>query len=281
MKEGEPVGPQDGTRQGAPKQGAPSSPRDTPSPRDPLRSIRVATYNIHGAVGAGWPRAARPDRIAAVLREIDADVVGLQEVSTQPGRMDGQLFRIAEAAGYRAVPGGAMRDHRGDYGNALLLREAPSRVINHPLRDGCHGRIGKPEPRGALEARVTLGGRTIRVFATHLGLSGSERIEQADRLLDALELDNSERDDVDAIVVLGDLNDPTGRGRAVRRLERALGAQPAPRSFPARIPLIRLDRILAHPAHRIADIAVHDSPLARRASDHLPVVATLRLGAGE
>lgn len=249
----------------------------------------LCSYNVHECRGPGPRARARPARIAAVLREIDAAVVGLQELATGPGRLDGQLYEIAELAGYPfALPGGNLRDDRGDYGNALLSRLPPLAASNHRL-----GADEGGEPRGALEARLSLAGlegppapRSLRVLVTHLGLRRGERRRQAARLLACLGLEAGGWEgageaaldaSADPIVLLGDLNAILPGDAAARRLAAAFGAQRAPRSFPAPLPLLRLDRILARPAAALAPPRAHRSRLAWRASDHLPVVAELRV----
>lgn len=244
--------------------------------------IRVASYNVHGCRGLFSLSRARPARIAAVLREIDADIVGLQEVSSEPGPDMDQLQAIAEAAGYpHAIAGGALRDHRGDYGNALLSRLPVARVANHQL-----GRFATFEPRGALEAEILVHSgdeaarapEGLRIVVTHLGLKGWERERQTERLLGALQEDehaDALRSRSLPLILLGDLNAITSRDRATRMLESVLGKQAAPRTLPSWAPVLRLDRILASPADMIGTVRAHTSWLARRASDHLPVYAEI------
>jgi endonuclease/exonuclease/phosphatase family metal-dependent hydrolase len=79
-------------------------------------------------------------------------------------------------------------------------------------------------------------------------------------------------------VLLGDLNEWFLWGRPLRRLHRHFRATPSPATFPSRLPMLALDRIWTHPRTMLRGVAVHKSPLARMASDHLPLVATLDLG---
>ncbi|MGH6904762.1 MAG: endonuclease/exonuclease/phosphatase family protein, partial [Geminicoccaceae bacterium] len=93
--------------------------------------IRVATYNVHGCRGRDGRRDVA--RIARVLGEIRADVVGLQEVESRHGRSDvDQAERLAGALGMACVEGPLLRAERGWYGNALLSRlkvESVRRVL--------------------------------------------------------------------------------------------------------------------------------------------------------
>ncbi len=232
----------------------------------PADRLRVASYNIRRCKGPGWPSRERPDRIAGVLRQIDADLVGLQEVATGPGDVDGHLWEIAAAAGYKALPGANLRDDRGAYGNALLTRLPLERRVHHRL-----GSFEGREPRGALDVVARVGGAPLRVVVTHFGLRGRERAHQAERLLAALRWRPAEL----PVLLLGDWNDPLGRGAGLRRVREAFAEEAAPRSFPAAIPLLRLDRLFTRPAGLLRSAHAHRSRLARYASDHLPLVAEL------
>ena len=79
-------------------------------------------------------------------------------------------------------------------------------------------------------------------------------------------------------ILLGDFNEWRRRGRsALRGLEPTFGVAPSILSFPSRRPIFALDRILGWPEGLITDLAVHDTPLARRSSDHLPLTAKVNL----
>jgi endonuclease/exonuclease/phosphatase family metal-dependent hydrolase len=78
-------------------------------------------------------------------------------------------------------------------------------------------------------------------------------------------------------VLAGDLNEWFLWGRPLRWLHAHFEETPAPATFPARLPLLALDRVWTSPRSMLRRLAVHRSPLARRASDHLPLVADLEL----
>jgi endonuclease/exonuclease/phosphatase family metal-dependent hydrolase len=225
--------------------------------------MRLATYNVHRAVGRDG--RARPERILAVLEEIGADVVALQEVEAHDDGGD-MLAWLAAKTGMRAIAGTTMRRHDGDYGNGLLSRPPVHRVDLVDL--SWRGR----EPRGAILADVDCGGGPLRVVATHLGLRPAERRAQVERLLQLF----TWQDDQPA-VLMGDLNEWLLWGRPLRHLHRHFAPTPAPRSFPSGRPLFALDRVWTHPARLLRTLEAHRSPLARVASDHLPVVATIEL----
>jgi endonuclease/exonuclease/phosphatase family metal-dependent hydrolase len=226
----------------------------------------VATYNIHTCVGID--RRYDPDRIVAVLRELGADIIGLQEVDARHrfNRHMDQWDYFAAAMGFHAVAGANISDHRGRFGNALLTR-FPIRAVRHIDLS-----VGSYEPRGAIAAEVVADGRPLRVIVTHLGLRAAERRLQIQRLLHRLIDDSS---DAEALLVLGDLNEWRGRRGGVSTLDRRLGRAPAPRTFPSWLPLLPLDRIYAAGALALGGVRVHRSALARTASDHLPLCASV------
>jgi endonuclease/exonuclease/phosphatase family metal-dependent hydrolase len=164
------------------------------------------------------------------------------------------------------VPGISLRTHRNVFGNALLTRHPVVRVQLHDL-----AMLGR-EPRGAIDADIEVAGRLVRVIATHLGLRGGERRRQSERLLEVVAFRPSAAQAAE--ILLGDLNEwrPAPRN-SITALLRHYPAAPAPASFPARWPMLRLDRILADRGLRLERCAAVRSVLTRFASDHLPVCA--------
>ena len=229
--------------------------------------MRVATYNIHGAVGTD--RRCQPDRIADVLREIDADLVALQEVDARRCGFD-VLPYLAERAGYRHhYSGSTMKRRGGDFGNALLSRLP---IIEARIIDLS---VALFEPRLAIEAAVEAECGPVRVIATHFGLSAAERREQVERLLKQLRADWRPR----PTLLLGDLNEWSIWGKPLKWLHAHFGEAKAPPSFPSRWPVLSLDRIWCEPAEWPRTVRAHRSALARIASDHLPVVADIEMPA--
>jgi endonuclease/exonuclease/phosphatase family metal-dependent hydrolase len=230
------------------------------------RSLRLATYNVHSGVGRDGRRD--PARIAAVIRELGADVVALQEVESHHGDLE-VLELLSERTGMRALAGPTMLRPVGNYGNALLTRLPVLELQRLDLS------VPGREPRGALDATLAARGATLRVIATHLGLRPAERRQQIQTLLSAIDPGIP-----GPTVLMGDLNEWFMWGRPLRRLHAHFGETPAPRTFPAHRPLFALDRIWVKPLRCLQHIAVHDSPLAREASDHLPLLAQLGLSHG-
>jgi endonuclease/exonuclease/phosphatase family metal-dependent hydrolase len=227
-------------------------------------ALRVATYNIHGCVGLDW--RYEPARIAAVLREIDADIVCLQEVDARGSGGD-QAAYLAEATDRKVIVSVTARG-RGRFANAILTRFAPlaTRMID----------LAVPgyEPRGAIDVDLIVGDRILRVMATHFGLHAGERRLQANRLIAALG-DPATSAAPHAVMLVGDLNEWRGRAGGVGALDQCLGASATPRTFPSWMPVLPLDRIFAFGPALLRDVRVYRSPLARVASDHLPLVGTL------
>jgi endonuclease/exonuclease/phosphatase family metal-dependent hydrolase len=219
--------------------------------------MRVATYNVHDCVG----RDGRfdPRRIAEVLVEIDADVIALQEVTLD--RAGDLIGRLEKTTKLHAIDGSLFERGVGRYGNLLLTRAA---ALGSRLHDLSHA--GR-EPRGCIEARLLLDGKAVRVFATHLGLHRRERTTQIDRLAAAVAATDQ------AALVLGDLNVWPWSAALAPLVRIGLRHRPV-RSFPTwPRPIAALDRILARAPLVLARCRRHESPLARVASDHFPIVA--------
>jgi endonuclease/exonuclease/phosphatase family metal-dependent hydrolase len=225
----------------------------------------VATWNIHGTRGvAGWPR---PARILEVLAEIRPDLVALQEAQSWLRPEAAMLDEAALASLLDLRPLRVAPEEQGYRGNLLLVRR------DAVIRRGPFGlRLGGAQPRGAIMAELDLGSGSFRVLCAHLSLGAARRREQARRLLAAA----LEPPGLPALV-LGDLNERRVDGAALAVLAPAFGLPPAAPTFPALRPTLSLDRILGHPAGLVPAVAVHGTPLARRASDHLPLTARVTL----
>jgi endonuclease/exonuclease/phosphatase family metal-dependent hydrolase len=226
--------------------------------------VAVATYNVHRCIGRDGRQD--PERIARVIRETDASIVGLQEVeSFQEGeRQHHQLTQLVRATGLIAVAGPAMYRPQAHFGNSLLTRERLLRVQRHDLS------VPGREPRGAVEADLEVEGCRIRTIVTHLGLRAAERCVQTRRLLDIV----ASQPGVPTIV-LGDFNEWLFCGSPLSWLRRELGKSRGRRSFPARFPVLALDRVWVTAHGRVLTTRAHRGPLARLASDHLPVTAAV------
>jgi endonuclease/exonuclease/phosphatase family metal-dependent hydrolase len=220
--------------------------------------LRIASYNVHSCRGADGRKDA--SRIAQVIEELGSDTVGLQEV-------DYRLDYIADKLGMQAIPGLTLARHDGPYGNALLTR----RKVLAVRRLGFT--YSRREPRNALDVELEVGGEPVRVIVTHLGLWPAERRYQVKKILQLIR----ETPTCERVVVLGDINEWLPYGRPLRWMHALFGRSPAERSFPARWPLVALDRVWVRPRHALLAIKAHRTPLARLASDHLPVKAIVSI----
>ncbi len=215
---------------------------------------------------AGW---FRPERIAGVIGEIRPDLIALQEAQHYFRRGVGMLDAegIERDLGLRLMPVTGREGEQGWRSNLVLLRR-DAEIRSPPVAL----RLGGLEPRGAVMAELDLGGGPFRLLATHLSLGARRRGVQARLLLAAIAADGGARLPT---LLLGDLNEWHGRGGALRVLAPALGEPPHAPTFPALRPTLSLDRIMGQPAGLVTGVAAHDSRLARRASDHLPLTARL------
>jgi len=223
--------------------------------------LTFASYNIHK--GVGLDRRRDPDRILAILREIDADVIALQEADRRFGRRESVLpLRALDESPWRAVPLARRPDSIGWHGNALLVRR------NIDVVDAAAVPLPTLEPRGAVRADLDIAGRRIRVIGMHLDLSGFRRRHQIRAILDHI----GDCDGDCPTVLMGDLNEWAQHGGCFREFGDGWHVLAPGRSFPARQPVAQLDRIIVSPEWQVLETRVHHSPLASRGSDHLPVL---------
>ena len=225
--------------------------------------LTVGSYNVHRCIGAD--RRCSPERIARVIAELDVDVLALQEVDGgYHVAGEDQLVRLAAATGMLAVGGPTMAREGGTYGNALLSRGATTAVRHLNLS------VQGKEPRGAIDADLEVAGRHVRVVVTHLGLRRFERAMQVEEILRTVRAAGEGR----LTIIAGDLNEWRPNDHSLQALHVRFGRSRV-RTFPARRPVFSFDRILVEPRDALVSFAVHDSPLARVASDHLPVKAVI------
>jgi endonuclease/exonuclease/phosphatase family metal-dependent hydrolase len=224
--------------------------------------LKVASYNIH--LGIGRDGRFLPERIAMVVKEIDADILCLQEISMGGPGFD-MLSFLARNCGLNGISGPTLTTTRGDYGNAILTRHDPIDVQRWNLS------IPRHEPRGAISMRVRVGGVHWRAIATHLGLGPGERRKQIRRLLGLMQHAGSM-----PTVLMGDVNEWFLWGRPLRWLHRHFKRTPAPATFPSGWPVFALDRIWVEPNSALRHVSSHCSALSRIASDHLPLTALVR-----
>lgn len=228
--------------------------------------IKVASYNMRKAIGTD--RRRNPERILEVLREVDADVIALQEADRRFGqRLAAIPLRLLDLhSDYKPVPLDVHMDSMGWHGNALLVRKSAD-ILHHDI---VH--IPYLEPRGAVMAEVAFADRALRIFGMHLDLSGLWRRKQAAAVIAKAVGHGSDM----PTVLMGDLNEWSAHGGCLRDFAHHFDFADCGKSFHARRPVARLDRIMHCGGWSVADSGVHDSPAARKASDHLPIWAVLK-----
>lgn len=228
----------------------------------------IASYNVHKCVGVD--RRFDPERTSRVIHEIDADVIALQEADTRFGERTGilDLSRLERETGLIPVPVSGMAKAHGWHGNVVLFKKGLVRDVHQINLPGL-------EPRGALVAEIELErGGALRIIAAHFGLLRHSRARQAQMLVELM----NDRHEMPT-VLLGDLNEwRLGDRSSLNTFQSAFGPQPpAVPSFPARLPVLALDRIMANRKGVLSTVEAHDTPLSRVASDHLPIKAIVNL----
>ncbi len=243
-----------------------------------LQTVRIVTYNVHRCVGLD--RRLRPQRIARVLQQIDADIIGLQEVvSIKNGKPEeDQPKYIADVLKleYRM---GITRTYRGGvFGNVLLSRlpflSTDTFDLSHPGR----------KERGCLHVDFGVSkNHILHVYNAHFGVAFRERRHQTRNMMDEL-MRTFERQQ-GMRVLLGDFNDWTRRlpsrlfsshfsGEDIRRSLRTR------RTYPGILPFMHLDHIYYDNKLVLRHVRIHRSPISLIASDHLPLVAEFTLHPG-
>ena len=237
------------------------------------RSFRIATYNIHK--GRGIDGRVRIERILRVLRDIDADVVALQEVVNHRNRspQEHQAGFLADELGYSYEVGETRKHREGVMANVTL-----SRLKIEGSRDIDLSVAGR-QPRGALRTDIRVGTDLLHVFNVHLGTAARERRAQArlidERLLKAIDISGQR-------IVMGDFND-WNHGLVTRTLSKEfhltdLAAHlPRTRAYPAVLPLLHLDHIYLDPQLKIEKARFERNRRSLIASDHLPLVVDVTL----
>jgi len=226
--------------------------------------LRLASYNIHKALGTDGRRD--PGRVLEVVNALGADVVALQEADRRfggrPAALDPEAIGRHSDFTVAAVQGSPVS--LGFHGNALLVRRGLSVVRTERLD------LPGLEPRGAVLAVLAAGLARLVVVGTHLGLLRRWRTRQAQVIAGRLALAGR------ATAVLGDFNEwgETGGLAPLAAAHRIVAPGP---SFHAARPVARLDRLALGAGLTLCGAGVADTPLARAASDHLPVWADVAL----
>ncbi|MFN4089800.1 MAG: endonuclease/exonuclease/phosphatase family protein [Alphaproteobacteria bacterium] len=232
------------------------------------RTVRLMTWNIHGGARGGVRRsgARDADGIVACIDRIGPDILAVQEIDTRAAGADGRRIvpLLADAVGEHRAEAYTLVEADGEYGQAVFSRLSLSANATHDIS------WRRREPRRAIDVTVDMHGHRLRLIATHLGLGLRERRFQARRLETALGPSMQI-----PTVVVGDFNDWFPLAFVDWRLRPLLPVVTRIATFPARLPLLALDRIYGSADLRVAAArAVRETRLT---SDHLGLVADIVL----
>ncbi len=232
-----------------------------------MTRIRLATYNVHKCRGMDW--RVSPERILHIVREVEADIIALQEIFVS------QAEYLAGELRMKLTFGPAREISNVSYGNAVLSRFAVTSSRNHDLKV-----IGR-EPRSCLETQLQIKhGEWIFFFAVHLGTSFFERRKQTLRLVAPEILGRPEVHG--RRLLAGDMNEWT-RGLATRILSCEMKSADTQmhlrraKTYPGALPFLHLDHIYYDDTFHLTRMELHKTGRALLASDHLPLAADFEL----
>jgi endonuclease/exonuclease/phosphatase family metal-dependent hydrolase len=236
-----------------------------------MTDVRIATYNIHRC--RGMDRRVVPARIIEVLRDIGADVIALQEVIGGGPAGAGQAEEIGAGLGMGWLMNCVRTLRQHQFGNVVLSRYP---IVHHSQYDLSWRTC---EPRNCQRADLDIGGQVLHVYNVHLGTAVLERRYQAGRLASFVH----DRRVTGPKVILGDFNEWM-RGLATKTLSSLFESVDIAahlkrrRTYPGLFPVVHLDHIYYEGRVEVVSVEMPRTRKALIASDHLPLVANLRIG---
>lgn len=255
-----------------------SAPRPVRQPNDE-GLVRVMTYNVHSCIG--MDSKIDPERIARVIAQYQPDIVALQEVDvgkSRTGDVD-QAQRIAQYLQMDFHFSPTIRHAEEFYGDAILTHLPMQLVKASPLP----GLSSRPdiETRGAIWVRIKVGDKEVQCINTHLGLFPKERRLQAKALLSSEWLGHPECHG--PVILCGDFNAPPTSPvcrlmqSRLKDVQLEIADQKPLKTFSGRYPIIRIDHIYVTPDIRVVSFDVPINALSQVASDHLPLIAEIKI----
>jgi len=237
-----------------------------------VTDVRIATYNVHRC--RGMDRRVAPARIVEVLRDVEADVIALQEVIGAGPAAAGQAEEIGAGLGMGWVMNCVRTLRQHQFGNVVLSRHP---IVHHSQYDLSWRTC---EPRACQRVDLEIApGRTLHVYNVHLGTAVLERRYQAPRLASYVH----DRRVTGPKIILGDFNEWM-RGLATSLLSEKLNSVDLrnflkrKRTYPGLFPILHLDHIYYAGKIEVVGIELPRTRLSLVASDHLPLVADVRIG---
>ncbi len=241
--------------------------------------LRIMTYNVHRCVGLDGKLAV--ERIARVIARTNPDIVALQELDVGRARTESldQAELIARFLDMDFHFHPAMHVAEEKFGDAILTR-LPQRLVKTGQLPGLSGKF-RLEPRGALWLAIDWHGTEIQIINTHLGLHPRDRLLQGQELVGDNWVGNEQCQE--PVILCGDFNALPSSPVYRMFCEQLHDVQvemrrhhPKP-GFPSRFPAGRIDHIFISPGIEVTGIEIPRSELALVASDHLPLVAEIRV----
>lgn len=236
-----------------------------------MNELRIATYNVHRC--RGMDRRIDSSRIVDVLCDVNADVIALQEVIGAGPQGAGQAEEIGAGLGMGWVMNCVRTLRHHQFGNVVLSRYP---IVHHSQYDLSWRTC---EPRNCQRADLNVDGQLLHVYNVHLGTAVLERRYQAKRLASFVH----DRRVTGPKVVLGDFNEWM-RGLATKTLSSLFESVDISkhlkrrRTYPGLFPVVHLDHIYYDGPVKVLRVEMPRTRKTLIASDHLPLIATLRIG---
>lgn len=241
-------------------------------------SLRIMSYNVHSCVGMDGISSLK--RIARVIARYKPDVVALQEldVGKERSHFKNQVDELCELLNMQGYFSPAMTGGDELYGDAIL-----SKYPMHLIKSATLPSYGnaKLEPRSAIWASIDFNGTYIQLINTHLGLNAEQRRFHVTQLMGEHWI--SHEDFSGPAIVCGDFNALPGSyvmnklTTQFNDVQESTVVKKTFNTFSSRLPALRIDHILTTNSFEVLSVDIPSTTLTRIASDHLPLIATVKV----